>query len=220
MYLIAARCSSSLMVNSPKMNVGQICRNTSTKDIKNVFALRDNMVKHIQGWDITKRIDNKKKVYVRQFSGSKIDCMKNSMKPCIRENNPDRLISKVDCMKDSMKPCIRQNNPDRLILHVGTNHVPSNKKAKCIAGSIVSLAKGMKASKLDASIPRNDNWNNMVMDVNIYLKDLCESNNIPFISNTTINPKKHLNNSQLHLNPKGSNKLRDKCDRYLKGLTS
>ena len=57
------------------------------------------------------------------------------------------------------------------------------------------------------------------MEVNSYLKDLCESNDIPFISNTTINPKKHLNNSRLHLNPKRSNKLRDNFVRYLKGLT-
>ena len=85
------------------------------------------------------------------------------------------------------------------------------------------LSKEVKTSKLDASIssiiPRNDNWNNKVMEVNSYLKDLFESNDIPFISNTTINPKKHLNNSRLHLNPKRSNKLRDNFVRYLKGLT-
>ena len=98
------------------------------------------MVKHVQGWGIIKRIDNKRKVYVRQFSGSK-----------------------VDCMEDYMKPCIREKDPGHLIFHVGTNDVPSNKKAKCIAESIVFLAKEVKASKLDVSIssiiPRNDNWN-------------------------------------------------------------
>ena len=159
------------------------------------------MVKHAQGWDITKRIDNKRKVYVREFSGYK-----------------------VDCMKDYMKHCIRENNPDHLIFHVETNDVPSNKKAKSIAETIVSLAKEVKASKLDVSIssiiPRNHNWNNKVMKVNSYLKDLCESNDIPFIRNTTTNPKKHLNNSRLHLNPKGSNKLRDNFVRYFKDLTS
>ena len=88
----------------------------------------------------------------------------------------------------------------------------------------MSLEKEAKASKLDVSISsiilRNDNWNNEVMEVNSYLKDLCESNNIPFISHTTINPKEHLNNSRLHLNPKGSKKFRDNFVRYLKGLTS
>ena len=114
--------------------------------------------------------------------------------------------SKVDCIKDYLKPCTRENNPDDLIFDVRTNKVPSNKKAKSMAESIVSLAKEVKASKLDVSIssiiPRNDNWNNKVMEVNSYLKDLCESNVVPFISNTTINPKKHLNNRRLHLNPK------------------
>ena len=76
------------------------------------------MVKHVQGWDIIKRIGNKRKVYMRQFSGSKIDCMKYYMKPCIREKNPDHLI-----------------------FHVGTNDVPSNKKVKCMAKSTVPSTK-------------------------------------------------------------------------------
>ena len=88
----------------------------------------------------------------------------------------------------------------------------------------MSLATEVKASKLDFSIfsiiSRNDNWNNKVIEVNSYLKDLCEGNDIPFINNTTINPKKHLNNSRLHLNAEGSNKLRDNFVRYLNGLTS
>ena len=132
--------------------------------------------------------------------------------------------SKVDFMKDCMKPCIRENNPDHLIFHVGTNDVRSNKNAKSIAESIVSLAKEVNASKLDVSIssiiPRNGNWSNKVMEVNSYIKDLRESNDVSFFSNTTINSKKHLNNSRLHLNPKGSSKLQDNFVRYLKGLTS
>ena len=121
-------------------------------------------------------------------------------------------------MKDYTKPCIRENISEHVIFHVGTNGVPSNKKAKCIAESIVSLSKEVKASKLDVIIPRNYNWNNRIMKVNSYLKDLLESSDIPFISNTTINPKKHSNNSRLHLNPNGSNKLLDSFVRYLKGL--
>ena len=30
-----------------------------------VFILRESIVKHVQGWEITKNLDNKKKVYVR-----------------------------------------------------------------------------------------------------------------------------------------------------------
>ena len=132
---------------------------------------------------------------------------------------------KVDCMKDYMKPSVRENDPDHLIFHAVTTDVPSNKKVeKCIAESIMSLAKEVKESKFDVSISsvisRNDNWNNKVMEVNSYLKDLCESNDIPFISNTTINPKKYLNNSRLHWNPKDPNKFHDNFVRYLNGLTT
>ena len=76
-----------------------------------------------------------------------------------------------------MKPCFGETDPDHLIFHVRTNDIPSNKKAKCIAESIVSLANEVKAGKLEVTIssiiPGNDNWNNKVMEVNSYLKDLC-----------------------------------------------
>ena len=89
------------------------------------------------------------------------------------------------------------------------------------------LAKEVKASKLDVSIssiiPRNNNSNNKVM-ANSYLKDLCENNVTPFISNTIINPKKQLHltlgsNKRLHLTL-GSNKPRDNVVTHLKDLTS
>ena len=108
-------------------------------------------------------------------------------------------------MKDYMKPSVRENDPDHLIFHAVTTDVPSTKKVKCIVESIMSLAKEVKESKFDVSISsiisRNDNWNNKVMEVNSYLKDLCESSDIPFISNTTVNPKKYLNNytDMIHL---------------------
>lgn len=109
-------------------------------------------------------------------------------------------------------------------IHVGTKDVPSNKTAKYFAESILSLTKEVKTSKLDASILSiihpNDNWNNKVMEVNSYSKDLRESNDVPFISNTTTNTMKHLNNSRLHLNSKGSNKLCDNLFNYFKRLTS
>ena len=104
------------------------------------------------------------------------------------------------------------------------NNVLSKEKAKRTAESIVCLAKEVKASNFEVSIssiiPRNHNCNKKIMEVNYYLKDFFESNYIPFISNPTINPKKHLNNNRLHLNPKGCNKLRDNFVRYLKVLNS
>ena len=43
------------------------------------------MVRHAHGWDITKRIDSKRRICMRQFSGSKVDCMEDYMKLCIRD---------------------------------------------------------------------------------------------------------------------------------------
>ena len=62
------------------------------KNKQKVFILGDSIVKHIQGWEIIKKkLNNKQKVYMRQFSGSKVSCMKDYMKPSIHENNPDHI---------------------------------------------------------------------------------------------------------------------------------
>ena len=109
------------------------------------------MVKHVVGWDITKKRGSKRKICVRQFSWSK-----------------------VDCMKDYRKHCIRENNPYHLIFHVATKDGPSNKKAKCIVESIICLTKEVTASNLDVPIstfiPSKNNWNNKVMEVDSYFK--------------------------------------------------
>ena len=60
--------SSNIVVSteSPKSDdIRNTSRNSNTKDIKEVFVLGDSMVKYVQRWDITKRIDNKRKVHVR-----------------------------------------------------------------------------------------------------------------------------------------------------------
>ena len=70
-------------------------------------------------------------------------------------------------------------------------------------------------------IPQNDQWNNMVREVNDSLAGKCENDDISFIDHSrSIDPRKNLNNSKLHLNIKGSKKLRDNFVRYLKGFSS
>ena len=95
------------------------------------------MVKHVQGWDITKKLENKHKVYIRQFAGSK-----------------------VICMNDYIKLCICDNNPDHIMFHVGTNDIPTWKDPLAIAQSIVDLAKSVmtqdRTVTISGIIPRND----------------------------------------------------------------
>ena len=55
------------------------------------------MVKHINGLEISKRLQSDCKVYVKQFSDARTTCMRDYIKPSLREN------------------------PYHFILHVGTN---------------------------------------------------------------------------------------------------
>ena len=50
---------------------------------------------------------------------------------------------------------------------------------------------------------------------------MCRDRNIPFINHTNVvDLKKNLNNSKLHVNTKGSVKIRDNFVKYLRGLSS
>ena len=130
---------------------------------KKVFVLGDSMVQYIQGWDIARKLENKHKVYIRQFAGSKV----------IR-------------MNDYVKPCIRQNNLDHIIFHAGTNDIPTSKDPLAIAQSIVDLAKSVmtqdRGVTISRIIPLNDQWNNKVREVNDSLGCMCENDNIIFCS--------------------------------------
>ena len=109
------------------------------------------MVKNIIGWSISENLKKKHNAYVQSFSGSK-----------------------VRCIKDYAKPCIRVNNPDHIILHVGTNDLNSEKSAQVCSKSIVDLGKSLTSGKRKATIsgiiPRNDEWKLMeAAEVNEYL---------------------------------------------------
>ena len=109
------------------------------------------MVRHIQGWDISSKLHNKHKVYVRSFS-----------------------LAKVKYLKDYSKPCIKEDKPDYLILHVGTNDLESENNAERIAKSIVDLAKGLAIDdrhiSVSSIVPRNNKLNGKATEVNSYLE--------------------------------------------------
>ena len=181
--------------NPPTEEKKQTKEPTANKKSK-VFILGDSMVKHIQGWEINRKLDYKHNVYVRQFSGAKFNCM-----------------------SDYVKPCTRENNPDHIIFHVGTNDIPLTNR------SILDLAKNVLSENCSVSvsniIPRNDQWNSKVREVNDCLARLCTNENISLIDHSrSIDPRKHLNNSKLHLNIRGSNKLQDTFVKYVKEFLS
>ena len=65
---------------------------------KKIFILGDSMIKNNNGWSISENLKKKHDVYVRSFSGSKVRCMKDYAKPCIRVNEPDNIILHVGRM--------------------------------------------------------------------------------------------------------------------------
>ena len=151
-----------------------------------MFILGDSMVKYVNGWSVSESLRKKHNVYIRSFSGSK-----------------------VRCMKDFVKPCIRVKDPNYIILHVGINDLNLEKGAKLCIKSIVDLAKSLMSVKRKVTISRitsrNDEWNNKAAEVNEYLRNMCKQSEIPFIDHgKRINPRKHLSRSKLHLNEKGS----------------
>ena len=126
-------------------------------------------------------------------------------------------------MKDCTKPCTREDNPDHIILHVGTNNLSSDNSPERAGKSIVDLAKNLfhdnRKVTISGIIPRNDEWNNKAELVINHFKKMCKSANIDFIDNSkNFNPKKHLNNSKLHLNDKGSYKLSNILVNYISSI--
>ena len=69
---------------------------------------------------------------------------------------------KVKCIKDYVKPCIRENNPDYVILHVGTYEPNSELTPDRIAKSVIDVGKNIQTNHWTVSISgivrRNDNF--------------------------------------------------------------
>ena len=135
-----------------------------------------------------KKSIDKNHVYVRCFSGAK-----------------------VKCMKDYVKPCIREKNPDYVIFHVGTNELNSELALKRIANSIIDVAKNTQSDSrilsISGIVPRNDNFNVKAIEANKKLSKMCDKEKLLFLCHSNINPKTHLNKSKLNLNRNGYEKL-------------
>ena len=84
--------------------------NKNNKNKANVYILGDIIVKKLNGYLLTRKIKHKHLVKVRSFSGAKISCM-----------------------TDHVKPTLRDINPDHIILHAGTNDLRTENTASQIA---------------------------------------------------------------------------------------
>ena len=146
------------------------------KRIQKIYMLGDSMVKHVEGWQLSKSTNQK--VYLRSFTGAK-----------------------VKCMKDYVKPCIRENDSDHVIMHVGTNEMNSELPPERIAKSVIDVAKNVKTDTRSVSI------SGIIMEVNKELAKMCKKEKFQFLEHSNINPKAHLNKTKVHLNRNGYIKL-------------
>ena len=131
--------------------------------------------------------------------------------------------AKVSCMVDHVKPTIRDYKPDHIILHTGTNDFCSEKTASQIARSITELATSLKDNDnsviVSGIVPRNDSLNNKATEVNNCLLLMCKERKISFIAhNENIDSSKHLNESKLHLNHNGIKVFAENLSVFLKKL--
>ena len=84
------------------------------------------MVKHINGWEISKRLQSDCKVYVKQFSGART-------------------------MYERLYETLREN-PDHFILYVRANDLNTERFPEPIAKSIVDLTTVLKGNPRDVSV--------------------------------------------------------------------
>ena len=120
------------------------------------FVTGDSMVKHLHGWEMSKKLNVNCKTFVKTFSGAKTTCMSDYVKPSAR------------------------SSPDHFIWHVGTNDLSSDKSPEEIARSIIDLAASIKSKRHGVTIsniiiPADDKKLEEKMDkVNSFLRKLCK----------------------------------------------
>ena len=161
------------------------------KNEKSIFVIEYSMVKHLNGWEMSKKLNANCKVFVKTFSGAKTTCMHNYVKPSGR------------------------SSPDHFILHVGTNDLSSEKPPEERATSIIDLATLIKNEKHDVSISNiiiqadDKKLEEKRCEVNSFLGKLCKEKNYYLIDHSTRIKRNHLNKRKLHLNQKGAKLLSD-----------
>ena len=96
-------------------------------------------------------------------------------------------------------------NPDHINLHAGTNDLRTENTASQVAKAAIDLATSLNNGDNTVTdsgiVPRLDDLNNKATEVNCGLVLMCKERNLSFLSHDeTIDPRKNLKESKLHLN--------------------
>ena len=149
------------------------------------------MLKRLNGWEMSRKLNADYKIFVKTFSGAKTTCMHDYVKPSVR------------------------STPDHFILHVGTNDLSSDKSPEEIARSIIDLATLIKNEKHDVSIYNiiiradDKKLEENRCEENSFLGKLCKEKNYYLIDHYTRIKRNYLNKGKLQSNQKGTKSLSD-----------
>ena len=143
------------------------------------------MVKKLNGYILTTKFRHKHLVKVHLFSGSK-----------------------MSCMTDHVKPTLRDITPDYIFLHASKNLLKTEATVSQIAKAridpVTSLKNDGDTKAVSSNVSRLDELNNKANEVNCHLVPVCKERNITFLSlDESIDPSKHLNESKLYLKSNG-----------------
>lgn len=168
----------------------------SNNNKRSITIIGDSIVKDVKPFRMRNALPKNDKLFVKSFPGATVDCMASYIQPSLKFD------------------------PNLVILNAGTNDLRSNKSSDQIAGDIIDLALNIKSRVTEVAIsgivPRNDRLNMKGLDVNRILKQKLLTFDICYIDNENIDPIMHLNNSGLHLNPKGTSILANNYINYIK----
>ena len=142
------------------------------------------MVKKLNGFLVTWKLNHKCLVQVRPFNSAKMRCMHDHAKPAVRDFDLDHFI---------------------LILHCGANDSNSDRISSNIGGEIIDPALSPKSDKNKISVlllltPRSNKLNNRASEVNNLLINMCSHRNIAYIDHFSSIQQNQINERKVHLN--------------------
>ena len=105
--------------------------------------------------------------------------------------------AKVRCMKDYLKPSLIKEDPDHFLFHVHTNDLDSNRSPDLTAKSIIDVASNLKIDKHDVTISgiitRNYCFIAKANKVNKCLTEICFARYFLLIDHSKTLKSHHLN---------------------------
>ena len=128
--------------------------------------------------------------------------------------------AKISCMTDHVKPTLWDINPDHIVLHSSTNDLRTENTASQIANATTDLVAALKndgnSVTVSGIVPKLGNLNNKTNKVNRCLVPMCKERSISFLSHDDgYDPSKYLNESKLELDSNGIKIFAENVSRFL-----